>query len=215
MPRKNPSSPRSKYHPSYRDLTPEERQARMIATARANAATHREHISKAAAERAVACARFNKAITPDLAAQFVKFLGSGFSCTTALDTMFPTRPPMNRVQRQKWHVAWLSSPLVLDATTLLNGGRWEDLDHDQQIVIALDHLDCQMARFLYTTDYNAKDAPLAKIADARTALMARIKSKEGNESPWEKAMRDLLEGKMKSGPPQLAALPAQPKNHES
>ncbi len=198
--------PRKGYRPAHTAEEKAERKARSFAVLRAR---HKD-VSKHAAERAAACKRFNAAITPELAAQFVKLCSSGFTCTDALDAMFPARPPMNRIQRQKWHMAWLSSPLVVQATAQFNGANWEDLDHDQQITIALDHLDCQMARFLYTADYNAPDAPLGKIADARTALMARIKSRDGDESPWEKAMRDLLEGKLKSGPPQLAAVPVPP-----
>lgn len=148
-------------------------------------------------------------ITPDRAKVFVKLLNSGFTASLALDYLFPpgsgSRPRTNSAQHKRWIAEWIASPLVITEVNNTNGASWEDLNHDQQITIALDHLDAQMARFLYTSDYNADDAPLGKIADARSALLARIKAKEGGASPWEEAMRDLLEGKLKSGPPQLAS----------
>lgn len=157
---------------------------------------------------------FNKTkpkITPLLAVQFVKMLSSGLNAEQALDYLFPpfspTRPcygaGMNTAQHKKWIKEWADSPLILKATEAFNGGAWEELERDKQIELSLDHLDAQMAYFLYTADYNSPDAPMGKIADARNALMERLKAKDGGDSGIERMMRDLIEGRLTQGPPQL------------
>lgn len=147
-------------------------------------------------------------ITPDRAADFVKLLSSGFTPKQALLYLFPDkargRPTMSKIQHRDWLKEWMTSPLVITATSDFNGGEWHTLDHERQIEVALDQLDAQMARFLYTCDYASLDAPIAKIADARNALLSRLKSKEGNEGGFETMMRELLEGKLNAGPPQLS-----------
>lgn len=150
--------------------------------------------------------------TPDLTAplayEFVKLLQSGLPPLVALSYMLPDRyRATGGKQRKNWVNEWMRHPLTLTATTTLNKGAWPDLDPDDRLTIALDKHLAERAYLLYANVYATADGLLLKkMDDAYQALTDRLKEQDGGqETPWMKAMRDLLGGQIGDayGPPQL------------
>lgn len=156
-------------------------------------------------------------LTPLAAIQLVQMLHAGIPADKALvyfsvehyDACTPK-------QRAAWLSDWCNSPRMLQATRDFLKGEWHELDPDARLQIALDKHLAELAYLLYTTDYRTAEPPdVRKLDTARDAITAYVKeSAGGEETPFIKAMRDMLEGKMGDaglGMPIVGAMPVTPK----
>lgn len=105
-----------------------------------------------------------------------------------------------------WLTRWSRSRTVLKAQTALMGGRWQDLDADRRIAIALDKHFAELAYYLVSRDFSTvQDVELRKMTDARTALQAKLAlDKTGDpNSPFATYVQDVLAGKITLAAPAL------------
>jgi hypothetical protein len=159
-------------------------------------------------------------LTRELAVQFVKILSAGVPAGDALVYFAPEHyGGLSDEQLAKWLRDWTTDDLVIRALNSINGGAWEDLDKDRRIEIGLDKAMASLAYFLYTHDYATCEGNDLKRHDAaRKDIMEYLKARSigDDDAPFMKAMREIVEGKLKVGmPPQLSAIPVPPHVKES
>lgn len=147
-------------------------------------------------------------LTPETAHEFVKLLHAGLPQLRAMAYLAPEYDrTISKTTRRMWQRRWMNDPILLEATTRLNGGQWVALDPDKRLEIALDKHYAELAYFLYTHDYaQLEEVELKKADVAREALSAKLTASqtEGEDAPWTRFMRDLLDGKVSAvQPPQL------------
>lgn len=149
-------------------------------------------------------------LTPDLAYELVKLLHAGLPQLQAMAYLVPEYDRgVSKTLRIGWRRRWMNDPLLLDAAKRLNGGEWVSLDAERRLEIALDKHYAELAYFLYTHDYaDLEEVDLKKADVAREALAAKLNAaeSEGDDAPWTRFVRDLMEGKVAAvRPPQLPA----------
>lgn len=150
-----------------------------------------------------------KGVMPELTAvtalEFVKLLHAGLPADHALAYMAPDYyATIGEPARKTLVGRWLSSRIVLAATEQLHEGKWAKLPLAKREEIALDKTFGQLAYYLYTHDYATLEGPdLKKANDARVALMEKLKATdvEGDETPMQRLMRDILSGNAQLGMP--------------
>lgn len=137
-------------------------------------------------------------LTASLAIQFVQMLHAGIPADKAL-VYFSVDyfNSCDKHARQAWLDRWCSDPLVLAATTAFLKGEWHTLEPDARLQCALDKHLAELAYLLYTNNYSDADAPTGKMNVAREALMAYMQEQSsGEETPFMRAVRELVDGKM-------------------
>lgn len=149
-------------------------------------------------------------LTADVAYEFVKLLSSGIPAARAIAYFAPDYyTSIDTAKRRDWLSRWSNDVVVATAAAKFNSGQWQELEKDARLQIALDKHLAELAYYLYTTTFaEAEGGELRKLTDAREAIMAVIKSQEGDaETPWMRAMREMLSDKLGAtmGPPQLQA----------
>lgn len=150
-------------------------------------------------------------LTPALARQLVQLLHAGVPALTCLAYLAPDyHAALTLEQRKAWYLALVGSRAVLDAARELNGGDWQTLDADRRLTLALDKHFAELAHYLYTHDYAEADGNEAKkISEARAAITEKLRGdSEGDDTPFTRMMRDLMEGKLRDAdlaPPTAAA----------
>lgn len=136
-------------------------------------------------------------LTADTAYEFVKLLHSGLDAPHALAYLAPAYIASLAGKRAEFNtlvVQWARSPLVLDATTKLNGGAWHKLEPDDRLRIALDKHYAELAYFLYTHDFAIVDGQdLKKATDAREALAKKLEGNDGPGTPTDAFIKILME----------------------
>jgi hypothetical protein len=140
----------------------------------------------------------------------VKLLHAGLPQLKAMAYLVPEYDrTVSKTMRAGWRRRWMNDPLLLDAAKRLNGGEWVSLDPERRLEIALDKHYAELAYFLYTHDYaDLEEVDLKKADVAREALAAKLNAAdaEGEDAPFTRFMRDLMEGKVAAvRPPQLPA----------
>lgn len=156
-------------------------------------------------------------LTATYAYEFVKLLHAGIPPLQALSYFAPKHyAALLPKDRATWLAKWLNARLLVDATTTFNKAKWQDLDKDSRLTIALDKHMAELAYFLYTSNYqDVEGQDLKKSIDARTAILTYVKEGDGDsDTPFMKAMKDLLagriDGQVTSGPPQMGeSVPAE------
>lgn len=156
-------------------------------------------------------------LTAERAEQFVKLVSAGVPPIEVLTMLLPgdlTQIPAD-VQRH-WLDEWLRDPLLTAATSVWNGGAWEDVPEERRVELALAHATNQMAHFLYTHAYHdVFGADLAKWLDARKALQAQVDAKSGTgQSAYDKFLAQILANTAQAGPPQLQGPPSRRRRQE-
>lgn len=154
---------------------------------------------------------------PDLtalgAAQFVQMLHAGIPADKALCYFsVDYYESCTKDQIKRWLTEWCNDPLLVQATTEFTKGEWHTLDADSRLQLALDKHLAELAYLLYTTDYRTADpVDVRKLDTAREAIAAQLKELAGGEeTPWMKAMRELLAGSLDAHgltPPQVESVP--------
>lgn len=147
-------------------------------------------------------------LTAEYAYEFIKLLHAGIPKDSILSYFSPDHfAATNTKERDAWLARWANSPLMARASADFNKGRWQDLDKDSRLSLALDKHMAELAYFLYTANYDrAEGYTFKKVVDARTAIMEYVKESDGDaDTPFMRAMRDLLSGKMtdSDGPPKM------------
>lgn len=147
-------------------------------------------------------------LTAAFASEFVKMLHAGIPPLTALAYFGPSYyDSQDREGRLRWLSAWERDPLMATASVAHMKGQWQDLDPDSRLELSLSKHMAELAYLLYSTDYASADGTILKKLDtARDAIMHWIaESDEDVDSPYVRALKDLLEGKLHDslGPPQL------------
>ena len=136
-------------------------------------------------------------LTYTAALEFVKLINTGIGPTLAVGYMVPTISAIeDDDERSEWcekiAAQWYRNPLVLRAINEFNGGAWQELEPDRRLRVSLDKAYAEYAFFLYSHDYATLDGVnLKKFNDARAAIDERLSGKEGADSPFEKAIRDI------------------------
>ena len=146
-------------------------------------------------------------LTSALADAFIKIVNAGIPALTAVaycasDVPYERHPIVL--------AAWLNDPLLLKSAADFNGGEWQDLAPDDRLDIALDKHFAELAYYLWSHNYaSAEGVELTKAIEARKAIVEKLKGVgEGDDTPFVKAMRDLVSGAISEAtPPQLGVVP--------
>lgn len=171
------------------------------------------------AEMRAAAAGTVPAITPALAARFVKLLGSGLPPIEAMLQVAPQQVASFRRNAElmnKWVAYWMEDGHVQAEIERGNGGPWESLSLEKRLDLALNHSFSQLAYFLYTTDFTqiTDSATLKKLMEAREAVTTRTQGGKGSEDELQSFMRDLTD-RPDAGPLRFVPKPAQPERTEA
>lgn len=186
---------------AHADTLPQRKKARDLKRSRAKTAV--VHVTIPARDT-----RYSRpALTDQTALELVKLIHSGIPGVLCLSYIAPQfYDTQTDKQRATWLADWQRHPLMAKAAAHFNKAEWQDLDGDARLHIALDKHLAELAYYLYTSDFALLEGlAYKKLADAREALMTHLDASEsGDETPFMKAMRDLLADKIgAAGPPQL------------
>lgn len=141
------------------------------------------------------------ALTAEGAAEYVKLRAAGLPAVEAVQQFAGKGPHFSAKRIRAWADAWETAPLVVAAWEVWNGGRWQDLEPDRRLELALDHHLAQIAYYLYTSDINADDANIKKLAEAREAIRTALEGTKGvDRGAFAKWMLEVV-GKAEAGPP--------------
>jgi hypothetical protein len=100
---------------------------------------------------------------------------------------------------------WYRDHKVLRAINIFNGGNWQDLDAERRLSIARDKSYAELAHYLYSHNYeHLQGIELKKYNDALGTISEFLSGKDGADSPFEAAIRNIAD-KMKVAPQDLAA----------
>ncbi len=154
-------------------------------------------------------------LTRELADQFVKCLSAGLPAATAFAYCAPDVSDPRHASTAL--AKWLNDPLLVLAVNALNGGEWHELEPDRRLEVALDKHFAELAYYLWSHNFAVSDgAELAKLIEARKAITEKMKldSGEGEDTPFVKAMRDLVSGALgDAAPPLHTAIPVPTPKH--
>ena len=144
-------------------------------------------------------------LTADRAAEYVKLRAAGLPPIDAI-LYFAKGAYYGNLRLKRWANLWEHAAATTAAWDVWNGGAWQDLDATKRLELARDHHLAQLAYCLYTSDFNAADANLRKLAEAREAVTLALSAEQGGDSSrFEAFMRDLVSRSGDIGPPIMQA----------
>lgn len=146
------------------------------------------------------------ALTSERARTLALLLMAGLSPSEAVCYFLPERGGhMSAKLIATIAARWMRHRETTRAIDALNGGAWHTLAADDRIRLALDKHYAELARFLYTHDYQAalSKEDISKFQQAREALEAKLDGREG-DNPFEQFLEDLKTGKAKLHPARMA-----------
>lgn len=152
----------------------------------------------------------NCQLNKDHAAIFVAMTEAGIPAATTLHYIGgPVWEGWSAGQRRDTILLWQRSKEVRDAQAAVHGATWIAMPAERRVQVALDKHHAQLAHFLFTHPYDTlTDLELKKADTAREALTAVIAAKTGDaETPLVRMLRDLVEGRLVSGPARLPLAP--------
>lgn len=142
------------------------------------------------------------------AGMYVKLRAAGLPPLDAV-AYFTRGTKHTKAALEQCALAWETSALVQFAWDVWHGGTWPDLNIDERLRLASEHHLSQMAYHLYTSDFNAKDADLRRMREAREAITGYLKDSSG-EGAFGEFIKDMLKRVQADdgadGPPVLKAL---------
>lgn len=128
--------------------------------------------------------------TPTQAYAFVKILLSGWDGPRAIRYVLPE---VSEARSVTLAGRWLQHRRVLEATVKLNGAVWPELEPEKRLHLALDKSYAELAYFLYSHRYAVLEGgDLKKYVHAQKVLTEKLAGTHGEESPYERAIRDIL-----------------------
>ncbi len=133
---------------------------------------------------------------PDQADLAAVLLFAGLSIDDVLRRMYPDASDEAVAEAA---IDWLRSEQMARATDVVLGGRWETLDPDRRLELALNKHYAELARFLLTVNFRDADGlDLKKLESAREALSAKVEGREGAGDLMVAFLKDVMAGKVKA-----------------
>ena len=130
--------------------------------------------------------------TPEQAAQFALLLSTGLPSHEAIRYFFETEGDAER-----WHDQWVKSRAVGQATKLLQGKAWQEMEALERIELAITKHYNELAYFLYSRNYSdLSGAEKAKADTCREALERKLAGTAGKLSAIEAFWNDARAGRV-------------------